>query len=464
MNDKKKLMKAGSLYFVGNIFDKAISFITIPIFTRMLSVSEYGVTNTYLSWVSILSVIITLSLGNSIRTAVIDYPREKNEYMSSIFILGSISALILTTLLCILTNLSGSNISLKLVLFCCINAYANSILSAVQLRYMMDVKYLQRTLLQSLPNILIILLSIVFILNLEGDRYLGRIYSYVLINSIIAVLYVVYYLMKGKVLYCEKYWRYSLSFSIPIIFHSLSTVILSQVDRTMLTWLRGAAETGRYSLAYQFGMIPLVITTTLENIWIPWFTLKMGENDKNSINKMVKPYIGSVSGICILVMLITPEVLINMTTKDYYSARYMIVPVIIATYLMFLTSISLDLEYYLKKTKGIAINTIVAAIINIILNFVFIPIYGGVAAAYSTTISYAVSFVIHYVVARKLDKKLFHVKIYLPWIILVSGFGVLVFWLMDFVILRWGIAIIIASILAGIGLKFVSIRRDNKSI
>ena len=56
---EKKILKAGTLYFIGNIFDKAVAFITVPIFTRMLSTSDYGVTTTYLSWVSILTVIIT---------------------------------------------------------------------------------------------------------------------------------------------------------------------------------------------------------------------------------------------------------------------------------------------------------------------------------------------------------------------------------------------------------------------
>ena len=59
-------VKIGTLYLIGNIFNKAIAFITIPIFTRLLTTEEYGIVNTYTSWASILMVIVGLSLGNSV--------------------------------------------------------------------------------------------------------------------------------------------------------------------------------------------------------------------------------------------------------------------------------------------------------------------------------------------------------------------------------------------------------------
>lgn len=109
---EKKILKAGTLYFIGNIFDKAVAFITVPIFTRMLSTSDYGVTTTYLSWVSILTVIITLSLGNSIRTAVVDFESDKDGYLSSIFALGTISAIIMSGGICIVSYMLGTDADL----------------------------------------------------------------------------------------------------------------------------------------------------------------------------------------------------------------------------------------------------------------------------------------------------------------------------------------------------------------
>lgn len=441
--NNRTYVKASLMYFVGNIFDKAVAFITIPIFTRLLTTNDYGITTTYLSWISMLAVIITLSLGNSIRTAVVDYKESTDEYVSSIFTLGTISALIITGLIVAISLIINIGIPIKLILLCCIHAYSSSVLSTIQWRYMMEVKYVKRTILQCLPNLLVVIVSIILINNMQSDRYYGRIYSYALINVSFALCYLVYYFFKGRTGYNPRYWKYALSFSLPIIFHSISNVILSQADRTMITWLRNASETGIYGVAYQFGMVPLVFTTTFENIWIPWFTKKMEGNDKKSINNLCIPYIWSVCILCIGIMLVAPEVLKFMTTKDYYSAAYYISPVVTAMFLMFLASISVDLEYYLKRTKGIAINTLIAAVINIILNYLFIPVYGGVAAAYTTVASYAISFLMHYFIAKKLDNELFPFKIYIAPLLLTIVFMVLVNLIMSYPVIRWMIAVIL---------------------
>lgn len=92
----------------------------------------------------------------------------------------------------------------------------------------------------------------------------------------------------------------------------------------------------------------------------------MQSNEKDEINRMVRPYINTVAILCCGIMLVAPEVLKFMTTESYYSAVYIIAPVISAVFLTFLASVSIDLEYYLKKTKTIASNTIVAAVVNIV--------------------------------------------------------------------------------------------------
>lgn len=453
MSENRRLFKAGSLYFFGNIFDKAVAFITVPIFTRMLTTSEYGLTTTYLSWINILSVIITLSLGNSIRSAVLDFSDNKDEYLSSIFALGTLSAMIITLGLCIISLLGGKKYNLQVVLLCCIDSYATSILTTIKWRYMMDMKYIQRTMLQSIPNVLIVVIAVLMISYMDSPKYMGRIWANTLVTFIIAIVYLLYYFFHGKTAYNKTYWQYALNFSLPLIFHSLSNVVLSQADRTMITLLRDSSETGLYGLAYQFGMIPLVITTTFENIWIPWFTEKMETEDKSTINQMVKPYINMVVIICIGVMLVAPEMLEFMSNAEYHSAIYMIAPVVCANFLMFLSSVSINLEYYLKQTKNIARNTLIAAIINIVLNYIFIPKYGAIVAAYTTVVSYGVSFLMHYFFARKIDRELFKINVYIVPLILITSFTLLTNLLIKFIFLRWGIGVIMG------GIFLVSIRR-----
>ena len=76
-----KNLKNGILYFLGNIFDKAIAFVTVPVFTRLMTTAEYGITSTYSSYVSVVSVIIGLELTGTIRNVYVDFHNEYEDYI-----------------------------------------------------------------------------------------------------------------------------------------------------------------------------------------------------------------------------------------------------------------------------------------------------------------------------------------------------------------------------------------------
>lgn len=446
MLNRKKMLKAGSLYLLGNLFDKAVAFITIPIFTRLLATNEYGIVTTYLSWESILSVVLTLSLGNSLRTAVIDFPQDMDGYMSSILTLELFSAAGIGSGLCLAAYLTHDSLLIRLLPLCCVHSLATGVIQAVQTRYMMEMRYIPRTALQCITNLLVVLLSILLITRSGENRYLGRIYAYLIVFAGAATFYILYYFIKGKTYISTRFWRYALTFSLPVIFHSLSLVVLSQADRSMLMWMKSASEAGIYGLAYQFGQLPLVITTTMENVWIPWFISKLQAQDRQAVNRQTKQYLTVGAILCSGIMLAAPEVLKFMTTQQYYSATRMIAPVVAATYLMFLAGISIQLEYLHKKTKVVAVNTVVAAVINIALNFIFIPMYGGVAAAFTTLVAYMISFFMHYRYARKLDGGLFDFSVYIFPLVLVMAVMLFVQCSLEHALLRWCIGIVFGAL------------------
>ena len=83
MNDNVSLKKASTFYLIGSLFNKGIGFITVPIFTRILTLSDYGIVTTYNSWVSIISMFISLALYMGIRLSFVDYENkmiDENKY------------------------------------------------------------------------------------------------------------------------------------------------------------------------------------------------------------------------------------------------------------------------------------------------------------------------------------------------------------------------------------------------
>ena len=442
MTKFKRNFKITLAYFIGNVFDKALAFLTIPIFTKLLNPTEYGIVGTYLSWVGVLSVVITLSLGNSIRTAVTDFPGEEKKYISSVFFLGTLSFVIMTFIIVLVSLLIGFSNYLVLIICCCFHSYGSSIIMAVQWKNMMKLEYIKRTLLQSLPNLIVVALSILLILSLKDNKFYGRIFAFTIVYGALSILLVVYYFAKGKCYLNKKYLLYSLSFSIPIIFHSLSSIVLAQSDRIMISMLytTSETETGLYTLAYQFGMVPIVVMTTLENVWIPWFTKEMESNNSSKVKTMVIPYILVVAFVCVLLMLVSPEVLKIMSSSDYYSATIMIAPVIFGHFLMFVSSILIDYEYYKKQTIIISISTLIAAIVNIVLNLILIPKFGGLAAAYTTAISYFVMFLLHFVILKVKKAGLFDAKTFFIPILVLFFLMIVSILLIQDAFTRWKIA------------------------
>lgn len=437
-----KAVKASLFYLVGNLFDKAIAFITIPIFTRMLSTSEYGVLNTYTSWVSIFAIIVGLSLGQTLRSAYYEKQEELDAYLSSIYTLAIIDFVITVCLALIISLFFDFQITRFMLVLCVSQSFMQFVRDTYAMKLMMAMDYVKRTLVLAIPNILVALLSVFFIMLMDKEKYMGRIYAYVLVYAFIALTCLISQYYKGKVVANKDYWKYGLSLSLPLILHSISCVILSNSDRIMITKFSNASETGIYSLIYNMSMMTTVITSSFENVWIPWFSERMNQEDVKAINYAIFPYILGTSSLVAGVMFICPEVLMILAPKTYWGGKYMVPPLMCAVFITFLYTISVNLEYYEKSTKTIAKNTLIAAVTNMVLNWIFIPHYGAIAAAYTTLVSYFISFVLHYIDGKHLNKDLFPIKSYIFPLIMVSICVGIYYLCIDLSIIRWSVAIV----------------------
>lgn len=448
-------LNATLFYMIGNLFDKAIALITVPIFTRIMSASDYGTFNTYASWVSIFTIFIGLSLGQTLRSAIYEKEIEIESYISSIFGLSILDFIITFGFVIILSFFFDFQISRFMLALCLIQSFMQFIRDTIAMKYMMQMKYVARTLILSIPNILVQLLAIAIILNMADEKYMGKAYSYVIIYLIVGVLLIIVQYHKSKVFSNRKYWKYGLSLSLPLILHSLSCVVLSSSDRIMITKYAGSTETGIYSLVYNMTLMTTVITSSFENVWIPWFSKRLNNNERTAINEAAVSYIMCVALIVCAIIYVSPEMMDILAPKEYAPGKTMVPPLMVAVFVTFLYTISVNLEYYMKSTKNIAKNTCVAAILNVILNMVFIPKYGALAAAYTTLFSYIIALIMHYNDGKKLDCGLFPVRIYFIPIIFVLSFSVSYYYIIDNIYVRWIVAIFVMLYL------FIALLRDK---
>ncbi|MGL5765495.1 MAG: lipopolysaccharide biosynthesis protein, partial [Sarcina sp.] len=257
-------------------------------------------------------------------------------------------------------------------------------------------------------------------------------------------------LRNGKVFFSKKYWLFCLPIAIPIIFHNLSHLVLNQADRLMLDKLVGDSATGIYSFTYNIGIILNIVNMSINSAWVAWYFDALKDKLFSEIKSMVKNYIVIFTIITGLFLLGAPELVKILSAKTYWGGINLLPIIILGYYFVFLYTFAVNYEFYSKKTKFIALGTIIAAIINIVINVIYIPKIGMYAAAISTLIAYIVLFLMHeFIVRIVLKHKDFPFYYYLLSIAVIGIVTIVSYIFIEYLLIRWAI-IIICLILCGI--------------
>ena len=422
---------------------QGLSFLTIPIFTRLLGAEQYGIFSVYNSWVVVLSCIMGLNVGSSLGTAKHHFKDQYEEFRSSTLLLGTIaSALIIAICMALIVPLSkimgyGYIIYILMV----ITAFANFIINFAQLTFIYEKKPWSNFIFSITLSVSTIAISILLVLLAKNEeRYLGRIVGYSIPYVVIGVvLWFVFYFKKPTLLK-KEFVKYALILGVPIVFHSLSQNILSQSDRVMMQLMKVSdADIGIYSLYHSFVGVLATILVAFNNSWAPFFYDDLDNGDWIGLNKKAKNYIELFTVLVIGFLLLSREVSYLLADEEFWPGIDLIPLVAIAIYFTFLYQFPVNFEFYNKKTSIIAIGTCAAAIANIALNIWLIPLLGMYGAAITTAISYFLLFLIHFFVV-KLNKN-WEYKIqftsFIPSILLVASTCGLFYLLKEFIICRW---------------------------
>lgn len=253
-SEENKVAKAGAIYTFGNYLLKGLGFITIPIFSRLLDTTDFGIYNAFLSYEGILYLFVGLALHSSIKNAKYKFGDENlDRYTSSITIIPLVSSIIFliagNLLLPVIhdaLNVDRAQLNLLIIMSLC-----SSVLYIYQSRLVIDYRtkeYLKISYFNAITSILFSISLIMFVF--PNRKYFGRILGTVLPMVLIAIwiLYKVYKKSLPNVNW--KYWKYGLKIGVPIIPHGVGQVVLTSFDRIMILNMIGASEAGLYSFAY----------------------------------------------------------------------------------------------------------------------------------------------------------------------------------------------------------------------
>lgn len=450
-NQDNKIIKAGIGYTIANYLLKGLSFFTIPIFSRLMTTSDYGIFNTYSAWDGIFFIIIGLALHSSFKNAKYKYKTQFNSYVSSCILLSIVSLILWLFFGNVLYPLYGNTIGFSRIIIniLFLNSFGNALIQYYNVYLGLDYKYKNYFAIACFNAIFSVLLSVLLMLTVfKTSRYLARILGTAIPVIIISIYVIIYFKKKEKLTFNRQYWKYSLNYSLPIVPHGLSQVILSQFDRIMISSMVGASEAGIYSFGYNIYSLINVTASSLDNVWGPWFYEKMNEGKEEEIKNQGSKYAFGMMLFSVLVMMLSPEVIKILGTEEYHDAVYVVIPIVLGGFFSFLYTLPVQIEYYYEKTKYIATATGCAAIINIVLNWIFINKYSYIAAAYTTLFTYLLYFAFHFFLSIRIAKRtIFDIKriVLISFLAILGGFVSLT--LVNESVIRWFLGGIIGVIM-----------------
>lgn len=404
MNRNKYLTKNIILLAIGNFGTRAINFILVPLYTDVLTTSEYGTIDLVTTIAVLIVPLITFDIGE----AVMRFSLDKDADVEQITRIGSLFAIIscligLIIIPAFTAYKATSRYSIYIYLYC--------ISQGIEQISICNLKGREQLLDFSIANIINALstgiLNIIF-LTAFREEIQGYFKAYILANFITSV----YAIVRGKAYKLSLHNRLDVAlikemikYSVLLIPTSLMWWIINSSDRIMVTGLLGESANGIYAVSYKIPSILSVASAVFNQAWSFSAIKEEKSEDAEDYNNKIFDFLFSNCLIisALLLAFIQPIMYIYVGENFYEAWKY--TPYLIIGFCFSTMGSFLATSYTVSKnSKGFLLSGMSGAIANIILNFVLIPIIGISGAALATCISYITTFIYRYIDTRKYIK------------------------------------------------------------
>lgn len=397
-----------SIWFVFcSVLQKGIAFLTTPIFTRLMSTEQYGQVTMYNSWLEIFTIFATLNLFYGVyNNALTKYSEDKEQVTSSMLgLCTTITLCVFVLYLCFqgwINKLTGMSTLMTCILF-------GEVLFIPAFRFWsakqrFEYKYKALVFASLVISILTPLLGVPAVL-LSTEKGYAKILTGVFSQVLVAVILYVLIFKNGRKFYHKNYWKYALAFNLPLIPHYLSSTVLNQCDRVMIDNMCGTDKAGIYGLAYTIGALAIIFNEAIMNSFTPWTYQHLKAEKYEEVKDVSRYLVVFIAIISLGIVLVAPEIVWILGGEKYAEGAWIIAPIAASIFFRFLYGLYGNIEFYYEENYFIMVASMICAVLNIILNYVFIKQYGYLAAGFTTLACYAFYSISHYVFSTKVLKK-----------------------------------------------------------
>ena len=387
-----EILKHGRNYLVANLATRALAFISIPVYTRLLSPNDYGIVSVYLSVVAILASMMSFSADRSVSRYYFDQksPEDFKRFVGTSSLLALAFFLFNSSLLLIFAEKFGHLVGLsKSLIYLIIPISFINVIGLTFDQIFGPLKRSKNIAISSLSKVYLgFSFSILLILLFKSDKYYGQILGQIFAGTLLMIYWIKSIKPYFKFSFDKSYIRYIFTYSIPLIPYALSGVIIEQFGKIAIGHTQNVSHAGYYSIALAIsGLVSVVIAVT-HQAWNPYYFEYMNSGNYVQIDKDYSKIFRITLFVAIGISAFGKEIGLLLTKREFSGSLYLI-PIFTVGYIFYQLSYAYMRNFgYSRKTYFMTITVLVSGLSNILLNLLLMKHLGELGAAISFVSSY----------------------------------------------------------------------------
>lgn len=373
-------------FTLSGILAKGVAVLLTPVFSRLLTAEQYGLTSLYLTWLGIFSVLATLGISGSVLyRGMQKYRANVDAFCASAFSFASLF-FCLTLFFYLLFRESVNRftgLDTRLTLFLFMQIAANLSLSFFGARC----RYFYRPLPYAVVTLGCDLFSAagaLLLIRFSPHPEMARILSTLAVSATFAVVLIVLRYLRGKCLARREHLAFLLPFSFSLFPHYAATILLAEGGRAVIGRQLGRAALAGYGIASALGLALSLFSVGIGSAYQPWVMRKVAAGEPEKIAPVTNRLAVLFTLLTALGTLLFPEIFSLLAPADYRSALVAALPLACSVLPHFLASVLTGILLTREKVGSVSAVTLATAVLSLLADAVVVPRFGATASGFVT--------------------------------------------------------------------------------
>ena len=404
----KRLASSSVVLLLPTIVARGLNFLLMPVYTRVMTPADYGITGLASTLTPLLSTVLGLGVHVAINRMHFQYkdPEERSRMQGTLMVFLVIAPLIATIALHLVGVAGGLEIfksvtfqeHLVLVLWA---GYLGIFPNIVTNLYVVREQSGRAAVLNVFNIVALVVCTLVFVVGLRQGA-VGQLRATLIASAVTAVVSILVTLSNTGVHFYRPDLVRALIFGLPLVPHQIADWGLAASDRVILERFVDKSALGIYSLGYTFGVIAAVVHGAVNRAFYPIIQRKLTDDPQHpDVPRLGTAALGAVTVVCLGVALLSREAIEILTPPQFHAASDIAPWIVLGGVFQSMYQIWSQGTLYSGKTAGIPLMTGLAAATNIGLNLWLVPKFGIVAAAWTTVLAYLILALAHGLLSQR---------------------------------------------------------------